>query len=36
VNLVLRLDSKGTGVEVAHQPLPVMPDELMTYFEETQ
>jgi succinate dehydrogenase / fumarate reductase flavoprotein subunit len=33
-NLVLRLNSAGTGVDLAHQPLPVMPDDLKTYFEE--
>jgi succinate dehydrogenase / fumarate reductase, flavoprotein subunit len=33
-NLVLRLNGAGTGVDLAHQPLPVMPDELKTYFEE--
>jgi succinate dehydrogenase / fumarate reductase flavoprotein subunit len=32
-NLVLRLNSAGTGVDLAHQPLPVMPDELQSYFE---
>jgi succinate dehydrogenase / fumarate reductase flavoprotein subunit len=32
-NLVLRLDGDGTGVDLAHQPLPVMPDELKKYFE---
>jgi succinate dehydrogenase / fumarate reductase flavoprotein subunit len=30
---VVRLDAAATGVELAHQPLPVMPDELKTYFE---
>jgi succinate dehydrogenase / fumarate reductase flavoprotein subunit len=34
-NLVLRLNEAGTGVDLAHQPLPVMPDELKTYFETT-
>jgi succinate dehydrogenase / fumarate reductase flavoprotein subunit len=33
VNLVVSLDADGTGVELAHQPLPVMPDELKSYFE---
>jgi succinate dehydrogenase / fumarate reductase flavoprotein subunit len=33
VNLVVRLDSSGTGVELAEQPLPVMPDDLKTFFE---
>jgi succinate dehydrogenase / fumarate reductase flavoprotein subunit len=32
-NLVLRLDVTGTGVDLAEQPLPVMPDELKTFFE---
>jgi succinate dehydrogenase / fumarate reductase, flavoprotein subunit len=32
-NLVLRLDAAGTGVDLAHQPLPEMPAELQTYFE---
>jgi succinate dehydrogenase / fumarate reductase flavoprotein subunit len=32
-NLVLRLDPAGTGVELSEQPLPVMPDELKTFFE---
>jgi len=34
-NLVVRLDSSGTGIELTEQPLPVMPDELKTYFEAT-
>jgi succinate dehydrogenase / fumarate reductase flavoprotein subunit len=33
-NLVLRLDSTGTGVDLSEQPLPVMPDELKKFFEE--
>jgi succinate dehydrogenase / fumarate reductase flavoprotein subunit len=33
-NLVLSLDASGTGVDVAEQPLPVMPDELKTFFED--
>ncbi len=33
-NLVLSLDSSGTVVDLAEKPLPVMPDELKTYFEE--
>jgi succinate dehydrogenase / fumarate reductase flavoprotein subunit len=33
-NLVVRLDSTGTGIELTEQPLPVMPDELKTFFEE--
>src|SRR3954451_7690141 len=32
-NLVLRLNAAGTGVDLSEQPLPVMPDELKTYFE---
>jgi succinate dehydrogenase / fumarate reductase flavoprotein subunit len=32
-NVVLRLDSTGDGVDLALQPLPVMPDELKKYFE---
>ena len=32
-NLVLRLDAAGTGVDLTHQPLPVMPDELKTFFD---
>jgi succinate dehydrogenase / fumarate reductase, flavoprotein subunit len=32
-NLVVRLDAAGTGVDLVHQPLPVMPDELRTFFE---
>jgi len=31
-NLVVRLDDAGTGVELTHQPLPVMPDELKKFF----
>ena len=34
-NLVVRLDDAGTGVTLAEQALPEMPDELKTYFEET-
>ena len=33
-NLVVRLDEAGTGVTLTEQPLPQMPDELKTYFEE--
>jgi succinate dehydrogenase / fumarate reductase flavoprotein subunit len=33
-NLVVRLDDAGTGVTLTEQPLPVMPDELKTYFQE--
>ena len=32
-NLVVRLDAAGTGVDLVHQPLPVMPDELKSFFE---
>ncbi len=32
-NLVLSLNDGGDGVELVHQPLPVMPDELKTFFE---
>jgi succinate dehydrogenase / fumarate reductase flavoprotein subunit len=32
-NLVVRLDADGTGVDLVHQPLPVMPAELMSFFE---
>ena len=34
-NLVVRLDDASTGVTLAEQALPEMPDELKTYFEET-
>jgi succinate dehydrogenase / fumarate reductase flavoprotein subunit len=33
-NLVLRLNGTGDGVDLAHQPLPVMPDELKTFIEK--
>ena len=33
-NLVLRLNAAGTGVDLSEQPLPVMPDELKTFFED--
>jgi succinate dehydrogenase / fumarate reductase flavoprotein subunit len=33
-NLVVRLNADGTGVELTEQPLPVMPDELKSFFEE--
>ncbi len=33
-NLVLSLNSSGEGVDLKHQPLPVMPDELKTFFDE--
>jgi succinate dehydrogenase / fumarate reductase flavoprotein subunit len=32
-NLVVRLDEAGTGVTLAEQPLPEMPDELKSHFE---
>jgi succinate dehydrogenase / fumarate reductase flavoprotein subunit len=32
-NLVVRLNDAGTGVDLAEQPLPVMPDELKKYFD---
>jgi succinate dehydrogenase / fumarate reductase flavoprotein subunit len=34
-NLVVSLDADGTGVDLAEKPLPVMPDELKKYFEES-
>ena len=34
VNLVLTASESGDSVDVTHQPLPVMPDELKTLFEE--
>ena len=33
INLVLRLNADGTGVELARQDLPVMPDELKVFFD---
>ena len=33
-NLVCSLNDSGDGVDLAHQPLPVMPDELKTFFED--
>jgi succinate dehydrogenase / fumarate reductase flavoprotein subunit len=32
-NLAVRLDATGEGVELTHQPLPQMPDDLKTFFE---
>jgi succinate dehydrogenase / fumarate reductase flavoprotein subunit len=32
-NLVLSLNARGDGVDLAHQPLPVMPEELRTFFD---
>jgi succinate dehydrogenase / fumarate reductase flavoprotein subunit len=34
-NLVLRLNQDGTGVDLSEQPLPVMPDELKKYFDDS-
>jgi succinate dehydrogenase / fumarate reductase flavoprotein subunit len=31
-NLVVRLNAAGTGVDLTHQPLPVMPDDLQAFF----
>ena len=31
-NLVLRLNAKGTGVDIEHQPLPEMPEDLQPLF----
>jgi succinate dehydrogenase / fumarate reductase flavoprotein subunit len=33
-NIVLSINSEGDGVDLATQPLPVMPDELAAFFEE--
>jgi succinate dehydrogenase / fumarate reductase flavoprotein subunit len=33
-NIVLSINSTGDGVDLATQPLPVMPDELAAFFEE--
>ena len=33
-NLVLKLDQASGDVELAHQDLPVMPDDLKTYFQK--
>ncbi len=35
-NLVVNLTSDGTGVDLHEKPLPVMPDELKKYFEESK
>lgn len=32
-NLALRIDESGEGVDLTHQPLPVMPDELKKFFD---
>jgi succinate dehydrogenase / fumarate reductase, flavoprotein subunit len=34
LNIALSLNAGGDGVDLATQPLPVMPDELATFFEE--
>jgi succinate dehydrogenase / fumarate reductase flavoprotein subunit len=34
LNIALSLDAAGDGVDLATQPLPVMPDELAAFFEE--
>ncbi|MGH8889788.1 MAG: fumarate reductase/succinate dehydrogenase flavoprotein subunit, partial [Acidothermaceae bacterium] len=34
LNVLCRLDDEGTGIEVFHQDLPVMPDDLKTLFDE--
>jgi succinate dehydrogenase flavoprotein subunit len=34
LNIALSLNAAGDGVDLATQPLPVMPDELATFFEE--
>jgi succinate dehydrogenase / fumarate reductase flavoprotein subunit len=34
LNIVLSINSAGDGVDLATQPLPVMPDELAAFFEE--
>ncbi|HEX7740757.1 MAG TPA: fumarate reductase/succinate dehydrogenase flavoprotein subunit [Marmoricola sp.] len=34
-NLVLTLNATGDGVDIAEKPLPVMPDELKKYFEDS-
>ncbi|WP_248583004.1 fumarate reductase/succinate dehydrogenase flavoprotein subunit [Nocardioides sp. InS609-2] len=33
-NLIVNLNDEGTGVDLREKPLPLMPDELKTYFEE--
>jgi len=35
INVLCKLDDAGTGVEVFHQDLPVMPDDLKALFEES-
>jgi succinate dehydrogenase / fumarate reductase, flavoprotein subunit len=32
-NLVVRLNADGSGVDLVHQPLPAMPDELRSFFD---
>ena len=34
-NLVVTLNDSGDGVQLSEKPLPVMPDELKKYFEES-
>jgi succinate dehydrogenase flavoprotein subunit len=34
LNIALSINSAGDGVDLATQPLPVMPDELAAFFEE--
>jgi succinate dehydrogenase / fumarate reductase flavoprotein subunit len=33
-NLVVRLSADGTGVDLDEKPLPIMPDELKTLFQD--
>ncbi len=35
-NLVVDLNAAGTGIDLHEKPLPVMPDELKKYFEESK
>jgi succinate dehydrogenase / fumarate reductase flavoprotein subunit len=34
LNIALSINAAGDGVDLATQPLPVMPDELATFFQE--
>jgi len=34
LNIVLSINDAGDGVDLATQPLPVMPDELAAFFQE--
>jgi len=34
INVLVRLNAAGTGVEVFHQDLPEMPDELKKLFDD--